>query len=67
MVAHFTMRTHGVNQEIRFAEGIWLRRKSGHIRFFFGKYLFIHHACATCSEQPYNIKTMLDLDIMTQY
>ena len=35
MVANFTMRTYGVNQEIRFAEGIWLGRKSGQIGFFF--------------------------------
>ena len=27
--------------------------------FFFGKYLFLHHACATRSEQPSNIKTMI--------
>ena len=24
MVAHFTMRTHGVKQAFRFVEGIWL-------------------------------------------
>ena len=60
MVAHFTMRTHGVNQEVRFDEGIWLYRKSGEIRFFFlGKYLFLHHVCAKCSEQPSSISTML--------
>ena len=35
MVAHFTMRTHGVNQAFRFVEGIWLHRKSHQIRFFF--------------------------------
>ena len=34
MVAHFTMRTHGVNQAFRFVEGIWLQRKSRQIRFF---------------------------------
>ena len=34
MVAHLTMRTHGVNQGIRFVEGIWLHRKSRQIRFF---------------------------------
>ena len=28
MVAHFTMRTHGVNQAFRFVECIWLHRKS---------------------------------------
>ena len=37
MVAHFTMRTHGVNQAFRFVEGIWLHRKSRQIRFFFKK------------------------------
>ena len=35
MVAHFNMPTYGVNHEIRFAEGIWLGRKSGQIGFFF--------------------------------
>ena len=34
MVAHLTMRTHGVNQVLRFVEGIWLYRKSRQIRFF---------------------------------
>ena len=34
MVAHLTMRTHGVNQAFRFVEGIWLHRKSRQIRFF---------------------------------
>ena len=37
MVAHFTMRTHGVNQAFRFVEGIWFHRKSHQIRFFFRK------------------------------
>ena len=27
--------------------------------FFLGKYLFLHHACTSCSEQPSNIKTMI--------
>ena len=34
MVAHLTMRTHGVNQAFQFVEGILLHRKSRHIRFF---------------------------------
>ena len=34
MVAHLTVRTHGVNQGIRFVEGIWLHRKSRQIQFF---------------------------------
>ena len=37
MVAHFTMRTHGVNQAFRFVEGIWLHRKRRQIRFFFSE------------------------------
>ena len=37
MVAHLTMRTHGVNQGFRFVEGIWLHRKSRQIRFFFSE------------------------------
>ena len=37
MVAHFTMRTHGVNQAIRFFEGIWFQRKSRNIRFCFSE------------------------------
>ena len=32
MVAHFTMRTYGVNQAFRFGERIWLHRKSRQIR-----------------------------------
>ena len=59
MVAHFTMRTYGVNPEFRFNQGICLHRewvvKSD---FFSRKIPFLHHACATCSEQPSNIKTM---------
>ena len=35
MVAHFIMRTYGINQESRFVEGIWLDRKSHQIRIFF--------------------------------
>ena len=58
MVAPFTMRTYGVNLEFRLDEGIWLHRKSGKIRFYFRKIPFLHHACATCSEQPSYIKTM---------
>ena len=57
MVAHFTMRTYGVNQEFRFAEGIWLHRKSRQVRVFFRKRPFLHHTCATCFEQPSHMKT----------
>ena len=34
MVAHFTKRTHGVNQAFRFVEGICLHRQSHQIRKF---------------------------------
>ena len=37
MVAHFTMRTQGVNQAFRFVEGLWLHRKNRQIRFFFSE------------------------------
>ena len=37
MVAHMTMRTHGVDQAFRFVEGIWLHRMSRQIRFFFSE------------------------------
>ena len=37
IVAHFTMRTYGVNQEFRFDECIWLHRKSGVKSDFFQK------------------------------
>ena len=40
MVAHFTMRTHGVNQAFQFVEGIWLHRKSRQIQKKIGKELF---------------------------
>ena len=50
MVAHFTMRTHGVNYEFRFVEGIWLHLKSHKIRFFFSKKRHcLHHTCLTLS------------------
>ena len=44
MVAHFTMRTYGVNQAFRFVEGIWLHRKSHQIRFFFKDRVYIIRA-----------------------
>ena len=37
MVAHFTLRTYGLNQEFRFDEGIWLHQKSHQIRFLFSE------------------------------
>ena len=35
MVAHFTIRTYGVNQEFRYVESVCLHRKSRQIRFIF--------------------------------
>ena len=58
MVAHFTMRTYGVKQEFRFADGIWLHRKSRQIRFFFRKDFFTSKMRNIESEQPSQIKTM---------
>ena len=58
MVAHFTMRRHGVNQTFWFVEGIWLHRKSHQIGYFYPKRPIFLHACATWNEQPSNIKTM---------
>ena len=46
MVAHFTMRTHGVNQAFRFVEGIWLHRKCHQIRFFFSEKGIVYIICA---------------------
>ena len=43
IVAHFTMRTHGLNQAFRCVEGIWLHRKSRQIRKYFRKRLILHH------------------------
>ena len=58
MVAHFTMRTYGVNEAFRFVEGTWLHRKSHQIRFFVRKRPILHHTFATCSELPSYISTM---------
>ena len=65
MVAHFTMRTYGVNQAFQFVEGIWLHRKSRHIRFFFRKRPILLHTCATCSELTSYIRTMHNADLST--
>ena len=58
MVAHFTMRTHGVNQAFRFVEGIWLHRKSHQIRFFSENDLVYIIRAQELNEQPSSIKTM---------
>ena len=48
MVAHFTMRTYGVNQVLRFAESVWLHRKSRNIPFFFSEGPVLLHTFAKC-------------------
>ena len=41
MVAYIIMlRTYGLNQAIRFVDGIWLHQKSRQIRFLLGTDLF---------------------------
>ena len=47
IVVHLTLRSYGVNQAIRFVEGIWLHRKSRQIRLFFQNRAILHHTCAT--------------------
>ena len=59
MVAHFTLRTYVVNQEFRFVEGIWLHRQSRQVPFIFRKLPILHHICATCSELPSYINTIV--------
>ena len=46
MAAHFSMRTHWVNQAFRIVEGIWLHRT------FFEKGPVLHHTGAKYSELP---------------
>ena len=58
MVAHFTMRTYGLNHEFRFVEGIWLHRKGRQIRFFFRKCPILRYTYATCFELPSYISTI---------
>ena len=56
---NFTMRTYGVYQEFRFVKGIWLHQKSLQIRIISRKRPILHHTCATCSELPSYINTMI--------
>ena len=62
MVAHFTMGTYGVNQAFRFVEGIWfmIYDMSSNL-IFFRKKPILHHTCATCSEQPSYISSMVSV------
>ena len=59
MVAHFTLRTDGVNRAFRFAEGIRLPRRSRQFRNFSRKRHILHHTCSTCSELPSYISTVI--------
>ena len=58
MVAHFTMRTFGVNQVFRSVIGMLLHRKSHQILKRFRKRPILHHTCALCSELPSYISTV---------
>ena len=59
MAAHFTLRTYGVNKEFRYFEGCWLHRKSRQLQKKNRKRPISHHTCATCSELPSYISTIL--------
>ena len=59
MVVHFTMRTYGVNQAFRFVEDNWSYQQSRQTRFFFLGILIFHHTCASCSELPSYISTII--------
>ena len=51
---------YGINQAFRFVEGMWLHRKSRQIRHFLSKNPpILHHTCATCSELPSCMRTMI--------
>ena len=69
MVVHFTMRTYGVNQEVRFVKGIWLYQKILKINFFFlsREMPILQHTCATCSQPPSYISTMVNLQPLRKY
>ena len=61
MVAHFTMRTHGVNQAIRFVKAFgYIERvvKSG---FFFRKRTILLNMCPTSFELPSYISTVANI------
>ena len=62
MVAHFTMRTCGVNQEFRFVKG--------NLVSFSRKRPILHHTCAAWSELPFYLNTLdwiLLLDLTCSY
>ena len=54
----------GVNQVLRFVEGIWLHRKSRQILKFLSENICILFMCATCSELPSYISTMEEREIL---
>ena len=60
MVADLAIRTYGVN---RFVEDIRLHRNSRQIQRTFRKRPILHHTCATYSELPSYISTMVKVDI----
>ena len=58
MVAQNTVRTYGINQAIRFVEGIWLHHKNHQIPKIIQILPISHNMCAACSELPSHISTM---------
>ena len=50
--AHFSIRTYGVNQEFRFGGGFLVTSKESSNPFFFRKWPFLLHTCATCYQNP---------------
>ena len=55
-----TMRTYGVNPTFRFVEGIWIHRNSRQIRRKKkSEWTYFNYTCATCSEIPSYISTMI--------
>ena len=69
MVAHFTVRTHGVNQAFRFFEGIWLHRKSHQIRFFLSEkdLVYIIRAQREMSNHPHHHLQPLQCHLIVHY
>ena len=61
MVTQKKVRRLEVISVILSVQGIRLDREQSHIRFFVRKTLIFLKSCATCSELPSNIVTMLNI------
>ena len=66
MDAQIPVRTYGDNQVFRFIKGIRLHRQSRQIRFFSRKRPALLYTCATCSELPSYISTMVRMGFQGQ-